>query len=61
VSGLPRMFIAHERVVTPWEQKGMIMRSLVERNKEHDVVLVDGVKILRDNGWALIVPDRRNP
>ena len=31
VAGLPRVHIAHHSVHTPWEQKGMLMRTLVER------------------------------
>ena len=26
VDGLPKVHLAHETVVTPWEQKGMVMR-----------------------------------
>jgi mannose-1-phosphate guanylyltransferase/phosphomannomutase len=57
VRGLPRVHIAHETVVTPWERKGQVMRELVERVSDHDVVLVDGVKVLHPNGWALVLPD----
>ncbi|HVF07295.1 MAG TPA: sugar phosphate nucleotidyltransferase, partial [Actinomycetota bacterium] len=56
-----RPSIAEERVVTPWEQKGLVMRELVERNVDRDLVLVDGVKITHDDGWALIVPDPEEP
>src|SRR3712207_9049406 len=38
VAGLPRFHVAHETVVTPWDQKGMVMRSLMERI-DRDVVL----------------------
>ena len=31
VAGLPTVHIAHEGCVTPWEQKGTVMRSLVEQ------------------------------
>jgi mannose-1-phosphate guanylyltransferase/phosphomannomutase len=61
VATLPRLFIAHESVVTPWEQKGLVMRTLVERIKDHELVLVDGVKVLYDDGWALVVPDPEEP
>jgi len=43
--------IAHESVVTPWEQKGMIMRTLVEQLSDRDLVLVDGVKVPEEDGW----------
>ena len=45
VAELPRVHIAHETVVTPWEQKGTVMRSLVEHSKDRELVLVDGVKV----------------
>jgi mannose-1-phosphate guanylyltransferase/phosphomannomutase len=61
VSTVPRVHIAHEGVLTPWEQKGLVMRTLVERNKDRDLVLVDGVKIVHDEGWALVLPDPEEP
>jgi mannose-1-phosphate guanylyltransferase/phosphomannomutase len=61
VAGLPRTSIAHDTVVTPWEQKGLVMRMLVERLKDRDLILVDGVKILHDDGWALVLPDPEEP
>ncbi|MGH9158037.1 MAG: sugar phosphate nucleotidyltransferase [Acidimicrobiales bacterium] len=57
----PPVHIAHERVVTPWEQKGMVMRTLVGRIKGRELVLVDGVKVLHDDGWALVLPDPEEP
>jgi mannose-1-phosphate guanylyltransferase/phosphomannomutase len=64
VKTLPRVHLAHETVPTPWERKGTVMRELVEeieRAREHDVILVDGVKVLRPDGWALVVPDLEQP
>lgn len=61
VDDLPRPHIAHETVVTPWEQKGLVMRSLVERTDPERLVLVDGVKVLHDDGWALALPDPSEP
>jgi mannose-1-phosphate guanylyltransferase/phosphomannomutase len=61
VNSLPRVHIVHESVVTPWEQKGLVMRTLVERIKDRELVLVDGVKVLHDGGWALVLPDVEEP
>jgi mannose-1-phosphate guanylyltransferase / phosphomannomutase len=61
VAGLPRIHLVHESVVTPWDQKGTVMRSLMEQSKDRDVVLVDGVKVLHDRGWALALPDPEEP
>ncbi|MGH9223863.1 MAG: sugar phosphate nucleotidyltransferase [Acidimicrobiales bacterium] len=61
VAALPRVHIAHETVVTPWEEKGAVMRQTVERMKDRELVLVDGVKVVHDNGWALVLPDPDEP
>ena len=57
VESLPRVHLVHETVPTPWERKGMVMRELVERETHHDLLLIDGVKVLRPDGWALVLPD----
>jgi len=64
VKRLPRVHVAHEAVPTPWERKGAVMRELVElltRDAEHEFLLVDGVKVLRPDGWALVMPDLEQP
>jgi len=61
VQALPTVSIAHESVVTPSEQKGMVMRMLVEQLDGRNLVLVDGVKILEEEGWALVLPDPEDP
>jgi mannose-1-phosphate guanylyltransferase/phosphomannomutase len=37
------------------------MRSLVELTKDREIELVDGVKVLHDDGWALALPDPEDP
>ena len=57
---IPKVHMAHETVVTPWEQKGLVMRSLVElagRAVHH----VDGVKSIHGDGWVLALPDPEEP
>ena len=61
VHGLPAIHIAHQGVMTPWEQKGMVMRTLVEQLDGRDLVLVDGVKVPEEDGWALVLPDPDEP
>ncbi len=60
VDGLPKVHVVHDTIVTPWEQKGLVMRSLVEL-AGRDVELVDGVKVLYPDGWALALPDPDEP
>jgi mannose-1-phosphate guanylyltransferase/phosphomannomutase len=61
VGTLPKVHIAHQSVHTPWEQKGTVMRTLVERSEGRDLILLDGVKVLEPDGWALVIPDPEEP
>ncbi|MGZ8734649.1 MAG: mannose-1-phosphate guanyltransferase, partial [Acidimicrobiia bacterium] len=60
-AGLPTGHVAREEVPTPWEKKGAVMREMMERSSDRDVVLVDGVKVLYPDGWALVLPDPESP
>ena len=59
----PAMPIVHEEVATPFEQKGLIMRTLMEQLTEEgaELVLVDGIKEISAEGWVLVVPDPEDP
>jgi mannose-1-phosphate guanylyltransferase/phosphomannomutase len=57
VAGLPATHVVHETVVTPWERKGTVMREVVERAGSRETELIDGVKVLEDGRWALVLPD----
>jgi mannose-1-phosphate guanylyltransferase/phosphomannomutase len=58
--GLPAVHMTHEAVATPWEQKGLVMRSLLER-ADGELVLVDGVKVGNGLEWAMALPDPAEP
>jgi len=61
VAGLPSVHVAHETVSTPWERKGTVMRTTMEQAQDKELVLVDGIKILHADGWALVLPDPEEP
>jgi mannose-1-phosphate guanylyltransferase/phosphomannomutase len=63
VDATPSMPIAEGEVPTPMEQKGLIMRTLMEQLTDEgaELVLVDGIKVVSDQGWALVVPDPAEP
>jgi mannose-1-phosphate guanylyltransferase/phosphomannomutase len=54
---LPAVHVAHETIVTPWERKGTVMREIVEKVGNRQVALIDGVKIIDQDRWALVLPD----
>ena len=56
----PAVHMTHEAVATPWEQKGLVMRSLLER-ADGELVLVDGVKVGNGLEWAMALPDPAEP
>ena len=33
------------------------MRGMMEWAKDHRTVLVDGIKVMYEDGWALVLPD----
>jgi len=57
VDGLPSSHVVHETVMTPWERKGTVMREIMQRTGTAEVELIDGVKVLGDDRWALVLPD----
>ncbi len=53
---LPDVHIARRDVPTPWHQKGAVMRNVALSAPSDRLQLVDGVKVIEDNGWALVIP-----
>ena len=60
---MPELPIMRTEVETPFEQKGMVMRTLMEQLAEEDaeLVLLDGIKVISPTGWVLVVPDPEEP
>ncbi len=63
VEAIPPMPVLRQDVPTPLDFKGLIMRTLMEELTEQgaSLVLVDGIKVLSDDGWVLVVPDPEDP
>ncbi len=55
---LPDPSLAQKNAFCPWEQKGLVMRKLIERAKDKNV---DGIKFHEDGGWVLVLPDPDEP
>lgn len=61
IQSIPQFYTSLENVDCHWEEKGKIMRKLIENIKQDDVELVDGVRVHHDHGWTLIYPDGDEP
>jgi mannose-1-phosphate guanylyltransferase/phosphomannomutase len=55
--------VAHRSTVEfcPWEVKGRVMRTMMERHLKDRIDLTDGVKVFVEGGWVLVVPDADRP
>lgn len=64
MASLPEIHYRTLTVRCPWNQKGRLMRDLVETYPIEQIELIDGVKIkhptLRDH-WILVLPDADEP
>jgi len=61
VARLPAVNIVRREVPTPFEQKGLVMRTLVEQADPAGLLLLDGVKTIDASGWTLVIPDPETP
>jgi mannose-1-phosphate guanylyltransferase/phosphomannomutase len=61
VARLPKTFVVRREVPTPFEQKGLVMRTLVEQANPSELVLLDGLKTIDADGWTLVLPDPDAP
>jgi mannose-1-phosphate guanylyltransferase/phosphomannomutase len=60
LSELPIQSIYKEEVNCKTEQKGLVMRKLMETLKGKDVELIDGMKVHQEGSWTFIVPDQED-
>jgi mannose-1-phosphate guanylyltransferase/phosphomannomutase len=61
VDELPEWHLASRRDHCPWERKGQIMRRLLDETDGENVDLTDGIRVGREGGWVLVIPDASDP
>lgn len=61
LSEIPMFHISKKNVFCPWELKGTVMRKLITEKNNVKIELLDGVKFIFENGWALVLPDADMP
>lgn len=58
---IPRFALSKKMVECPWQDKGKVMRYLLEDTRGKQVELIDGIKIFHEGGWTLVLPDIDEP
>lgn len=61
IEAIPHFHILRRDVPCAWEDKGRVMRMLIEDTKGQTVELLDGIKVFTEGGWTLILPDSDGP
>ena len=61
VDALPPVHMVTRDVHTPWEMKGAVMRHVASVAAPGRLVLLDGVKIVENDRWALVIPAPDEP
>jgi len=61
VDELPNWYLASRSVAVPWERKGEVMRTLFDEQKDNGIEMIDGIRVNRNGGWILVVPDASDP
>ena len=56
VDELPPTHVVRRDVPTPWDARGAVMRHVASVEVAGRLVLLDGVKVIDDEGWALVIP-----
>jgi mannose-1-phosphate guanylyltransferase/phosphomannomutase len=58
---IPEAHLLRMTVPTPWSAKGGVMRRVVEAAGTRTIDTTDGVRVVDDDGWALVLPDQSEP
>jgi len=62
VEALPEFHLKRREVITSWENKGHIMRHLIEQHMDDSVDSTDGLKVFFSSArWVLVLPDEEEP
>lgn len=61
VDMLPSWHMATVRVPCPWDHKGRVMRTLIAEQPRSEIELFEGLRVKRDDGWVLVLPDSSDP
>lgn len=61
INSIPKYYKVNTIVDCSWENKGKIMRKLIESFADKHIEYTDGIKIYFENSWVLILPHPEDP
>jgi mannose-1-phosphate guanylyltransferase/phosphomannomutase len=53
------LYMSSKEVACSWSLKGQVMRNLIEFSEKKKRMLIDGVRLIEDDSWVLLRPDRK--
>jgi mannose-1-phosphate guanylyltransferase / phosphomannomutase len=54
---IPVAHLLKRSMPTPWAAKGSVMRTVVEAAGDREIDTTDGVRVIDERGWVLVLPD----
>ncbi len=61
VDMIPEIHIKKAEVECPWDAKGRVIREIMRENAGGNIETIEGVKIHRNEGWVMVLPDAEKP
>jgi len=61
VKELPTYYTTKRKIEVPREKKGQILNNLLSLTENIDRITIDGLKLIKENGWILIRPSGTEP
>ena len=61
VDMIPEIHMHRQEVECNWDSKGKVIRKLIQEHTGGRVETLEGVKLYRDGGWVLVLPDAEKP
>lgn len=61
VDMIPDFHIDKKEVECGWSHKGKVIRQIMQESDADRIETLEGVKVYRDGGWVLVLPDPEKP
>ncbi|MCA9790286.1 MAG: mannose-1-phosphate guanyltransferase [Candidatus Eremiobacteraeota bacterium] len=61
VSWIPNFHLHHQSIACGYQEKGRVMRRLIEDSRQLPTQMIDGLKVFLPSGWVLVVPAQNKP